>query len=184
MRGCSGWFLLSFSVKNAQQNLPCLLRALPAAPPATRGPTTLPRNKCSLMTTAKTKCLCFVSSPALSHPFLGVEAGKDPGAEARPCCPAQRRQGGREGWAQFTASSEEKLPPLPISVANSVLRHQPCPCRQTRCCPPLPLHARRTNAVGRKAQRAAVRRCGEGMLVGFGSVLKVTLLERSRFFLF
>lgn len=101
------------------------------------------------MTTAKTKCLCFVSRPALTHPFLGVEGGKDPGAEVRPCCPAWRCQGGDEGWAQYTARSEEKFPPLPISIADSVLRHQPCPRRQTRCCPPLPLHVRWMNTVGR-----------------------------------
>jgi len=72
-----GWLVSSFlSFKNAQQNLPCLLQALPAAPPATRGPSTLPRNKCSLNDNANQVSLfCFQPSTDSSLPWGGRREG-------------------------------------------------------------------------------------------------------------
>lgn len=73
-----GWLVSSFlSFKNAQQNLPCLLRALPAAPPATRGPSTLPRNKCSLNdNTNQVSLFCFQPSTDSSLPWGGRREGQ------------------------------------------------------------------------------------------------------------
>lgn len=121
-----GWLVSSFlSFLNAQQNLPCLLQALPAAPPATRGPSTLPRNKCSLPTnTNQVSLFCFQPITDSSLPWGGRREGRAHPIPALRKGPSPRSpasvlaKGVKAGL--YTANSKKKLPPLPISIANSV----------------------------------------------------------------
>lgn len=69
----SGWDALPSPVRNAQRNRRCLVPALPAAPPATPGPRSLPRFKCSLKQKTQkpqTKCLRFAPRQRLVLPVL------------------------------------------------------------------------------------------------------------------
>lgn len=105
-----GWLVSSFlSFLNAQQNLPCLLQALPAAPPATRGPSTLPRNKCSLPTTTNQVSLfCFQPSTDSSLPWGGRREGRAHPIAALRKGPSPRSPGkGGEGWALHCQQQEE-----------------------------------------------------------------------------
>lgn len=124
----AGWVLLPFPVRNAQWNLPCLVRALPAAPPATPGPRSLPRFKCSLKTQHKPSV--FISPPARRRLVLpvGVRASsapsllrKNPKIPDYPECPTLVLA----SWALFTANRKKKLPPLPVPSANSVSTPRP-----------------------------------------------------------
>lgn len=128
-----GWLVSSssfLSFKNAQHNVPCLLRALPAAPPATRGPSTLPRNKCSLNdNTNQVSLFHFQPGTDSSLPLLW---GRRREGQGHPI-PAPSSRGkvllvglltGR-GLAPYTANSKKKLPPLPISITNPESRLLP-----------------------------------------------------------
>lgn len=111
--------------RNAQRNLPCLVRALPAAPPATPGPRSLLRFKCSLNHTTNQ-----VSS-VRPRPRLVLSVGwEEEGRSLSQKSPLPgmfrvSHPGAGESWALFTANSKKKLPPLPIPSANSV--STPCP---------------------------------------------------------
>lgn len=136
-----GWLVSSssfLSFKNAQQNLPCLLRALPAAPPATRGPSTLPRNKCSLNDNTNQVSL-FRFQPSTDSSLPLPWGGRREGRGHPIPAPASRGKvllagllAGR-GLAPYTANSKKKLPPLPISITNPESRPLP-----TQTNPPLP----------------------------------------------
>lgn len=84
--GLAGCFLVvSLSFRNAQPTLPCLLRALPAAPPATPGPPLCQEIKCSLKKKNNDSrkpsvfgfVFCFQPSTHSSLPWGGRREGQN-----------------------------------------------------------------------------------------------------------
>lgn len=164
------------SFRNAQPTLPCLLRALPAAPPATPGPPLCQEIKCSLKKKQRqpqTKCLWFCFLFPAQHPLvpsLGWEEGRTKWPRS---CEERSFWRGRAGRPTLPTAwrKRHQMPPLPVATAKP--ESQPCPLLRTS--------RRDTPGVFPWGCMGTVTGQTGGAAVGFGSVPEVTLLKRSLF---
>lgn len=162
--------------RNAQRNLPCLVRALPAAPPATPGPRSLLRFKCSLNhTTNQVSSVRPRPGPASSFPWGGRRReGLYP---KNPRCPECSE-------SPTLVLARAGLCSLPTARRNC--HHCPSPVQIQ--CPPharlllssLPPSPKKITQGGEGGLGLNTREDpNKGWLWGFGSVLKMTLLKKT-----